>query len=39
MRRENKNKKFEKIYEGNNTSCLIENLKMKKIYEFRLFSI
>ena len=39
MRRENKNKKFEKVYEGNNTSCLIENLKMKKNYEFRLCSL
>jgi hypothetical protein len=36
MKRENKNKKFIKVYEGNNNNCKIENLKSKTNYEFRL---
>ena len=38
MRKESGNKNFEQVYEGNNKSCLIENLKMKKNYEFRFCS-
>ena len=38
MRRENKNKNFEKIYEGNKNCCFIKDLKMKKNYEFRICS-
>jgi len=38
MKRENKNKKFMKIYEGNNSNCKIENLKNITYYEFRLCS-
>ena len=36
MKRENKNKKFIKVYEGNNNNCNINNLKMDTNYEFRL---
>jgi len=38
MKKENKNKKFIKVYEGNNNNCNIENLKNKTNYEFRLCS-
>ena len=38
MKRENKNKKFIKVYEGNNNNCNINNLKMDTNYEFRLCS-
>ena len=38
MKRENKNKKFIKVYEGNNNNCNIQNLKMNTNYEFRLCS-
>ena len=37
MRKENE--KFEKVYEGNNNNCLIENLTKNTIYEFKLYSI
>jgi len=38
MKKENKNKKFIKVYEGNNNNCKIENLKRDTNYEFRLCS-
>jgi len=34
MRKENK--MFQKVYEGNNNNCKIENLKQNKNYEFRI---
>ena len=37
MRKENK--VFKKIYEGNNNNCIIENLKPRTNYEFRIRSI
>ena len=36
LRRENKNEKFKQAYEGNNSNCLIENLKRNKNYEIRI---
>jgi len=38
MKKENKNKKFIKVYEGNKNNCKIENLKRDTNYEFILFS-
>ena len=37
MRKENK--QFNRIYEGNDSNCKIENLKISKKYEFRICSL
>ena len=36
MRKENEDEKFKKVYEGNNTNCLINNLLPYTNYEFRI---
>jgi len=38
MKKENKNKKFLKVYKGNKNNCKIENLRRDTNYELRLFS-
>ena len=38
MRKENKNEKFIKVYEGNNKNCLIDNLIKNTNYEIRICS-
>ena len=39
IREENTNEKFKVAYEGYNSSCLIDNLKIKTNYEIRICSI
>ena len=39
IREDNQNEEFKSVYEGNNTSCLIENLKINTSYEIRICSI
>ena len=39
IRKENENEKFIKVYEGNNTNCLIDKLDKNTNYEIRICSI